>query len=108
MRATAAGSEIVHRTGDGHSKITNPLPSSISAKPSSEFLTIWRNLVQRITAHLDRRRLIAAEIMGRVYRRLLERIEASGFDVFAREIRVPRLERVWIAASTTVAIRAAR
>jgi 15-cis-phytoene synthase len=62
----------------------------------------------RETARLDRKRLVAAEIMGRVYRRLLERIEASGFDVFAREIRVPRLERVWIAASTAVAIRAAR
>jgi 15-cis-phytoene synthase len=57
---------------------------------------------------LDRKRLVAAEIMGRVYRRLLERIEASGFDVFRREIRVPRVERVWIAASTAVAIRAAR
>ena len=57
---------------------------------------------------LDRKRLIAAEIMGRVYRRLLDRIEASGFDVFSREIRVPRLERVWIAASTAVAIRATR
>ena len=57
---------------------------------------------------LDRPPLFAAEIMGRVYRRLLERIEASGFDVFRGEIRVPRLERVWIAASTALALRAAR
>jgi phytoene synthase len=54
---------------------------------------------------LDRRRYVAAEIMGRVYRRLLERIEASGFDVFTREIRVPRMERVWIAAATAATIR---
>jgi phytoene synthase len=46
------------------------------------------------------RRMVAAEIMARVYRRLLERIEASGFDVFRREIRVPRHERIWIAATT--------
>jgi len=57
---------------------------------------------------LDRRRYVAAEIMGRVYHRLLERIEASGYDVFAREIRVPRLERVWIAATTAAAIRLGR
>lgn len=53
---------------------------------------------------LDRRRFIAAEIMGRVYRRLLEKIEASGFDVFHGEVRVRRLERVWIAASTALAL----
>lgn len=62
---------------------------------------------EREAAHLDRRRLVAAEIMGRVYRRLLDRIEASGFDVFRREIRVPRLERVWIAASTAISVLAA-
>jgi len=57
---------------------------------------------------LDRRRLLAAEIMGRVYRRLLERIESSEYDVFAREVRVPSIERVWIAATTALAVRAAR
>ena len=63
---------------------------------------------EREARGLDRRRLLAAEIMGRVYRRLLERIEASEFDVFAREVRVPTLERVWIAASTAVSVRTAR
>jgi phytoene synthase len=48
------------------------------------------------------RRMVAAEIMARVYRRLLERIEDSRFDVFRREIRVPRHERVWIAATTAL------
>lgn len=57
---------------------------------------------------LDRKRLFAAEIMGRVYRRLLDRIEESGYDVFQREIRVPKLERVWIAASTALAVHASR
>jgi phytoene synthase len=57
---------------------------------------------------LERRRYVAAEIMGRVYERLLDRIEASGFDVFAGEIRVPRFERAWIAASTAAAIRLGR
>lgn len=63
---------------------------------------------EREVTALDRRRLLAAEIMARVYRRLLERIEASGFDVLAREVRVSKLERVWIAASTALAVRSAR
>jgi len=63
---------------------------------------------EREVETLDRRRLLAAEIMARVYRRLLERIEASGFDVLAREVRVSKLERVWIAASTALAVRSAR
>jgi phytoene synthase len=57
---------------------------------------------------LDRRRLLAAEIMARVYSRLLDRIEASGFDVLAREVRLSKVERVWIAASTALAVRSAR
>ena len=57
---------------------------------------------------LDRRRYLAAEIMGRVYHRLLEKIEASDFDVFGREVRVPRIERVWIAATTAVATQFSR
>lgn len=65
-------------------------------------------IAEREARGLDRRRLLAAEIMGRVYRRLLERIEASDFDVFSREVRVPTFERVWIAATTALAVRAAR
>ena len=60
---------------------------------------------EREAADLDRRRMIAAEIMGRTYRRLLDRIERSGFDVFRDEIRVPKLERAWIAVTTVLAAR---
>jgi phytoene synthase len=63
---------------------------------------------EREAARLDRRKLFAAEIMGRIYRRLLDRIESSGFDVFQREIRVPKLERVWIAATTALGVHPAR
>lgn len=52
---------------------------------------------------LDRRRIVAAEIMSRIYQRLLARIEASEFDVFRGEVRVPFLERAWIAGSTLIA-----
>ena len=49
---------------------------------------------------LEPRPLVAAEIMARIYRETLARIEAAGYDVFSTRIRVPRGRRVAIAAST--------
>ena len=47
----------------------------------------------------DVRRLVAAEIMGAIYRALLHRIERADFDVFSTRIRVPRPKRALIAAT---------
>jgi 15-cis-phytoene synthase len=47
----------------------------------------------------DARRLVAARIMGAIYRGILTRIERAGYDVFSRVIRVPRPQRALIAAS---------
>jgi 15-cis-phytoene synthase len=46
----------------------------------------------------DARRLVAAEIMGAIYRSILGRIERADFDVFTARVRVPRPERALIAA----------
>ena len=43
------------------------------------------------------RKLVAAEIMNAVYRRLFEKIEARGFDVFTERVTVPRPERARVA-----------
>lgn len=43
------------------------------------------------------RKLVAAEIMNAVYRRLLDKIEARGLDVFAERVTVPRPERARVA-----------
>ena len=48
----------------------------------------------------DRRCLVAAEIMGAIYRALLRRIERNGYDVFSRVVRIPRPRRAAIAATT--------
>ncbi|MDP1571382.1 MAG: presqualene diphosphate synthase HpnD [Vicinamibacterales bacterium] len=45
----------------------------------------------------DRRRLVAAGIMGGIYFGILERIERAGYDVFTERIRVPRPARARIA-----------
>jgi phytoene synthase len=48
----------------------------------------------------DARRLVAARIMGAIYRGILTRIEAANYDVFSAVIRVPRPRRALIAAAT--------
>jgi len=44
-----------------------------------------------------RRKLVAAEIMNAVYRRLFEKITARDFDVFRERVTVPRPERARVA-----------
>ena len=48
----------------------------------------------------DARRLVAAEIMGAIYRAILYRIERRDYDVFSEVVRVPRPARAAIAAAT--------
>ncbi len=48
----------------------------------------------------DARRLVAAEIMGAIYRAILGRIERRDYDVFSEVVRVPRPARALIAAAT--------
>lgn len=46
----------------------------------------------------DRRRVVAASIMGGIYQAILRRIERRGYDVFSERVRVPRPQRALIAA----------
>ena len=48
---------------------------------------------------LDRRRMVAAEIMGAIYFALLKRIEGRNCDVFSAVVRVPRWRRAVIAGT---------
>jgi len=48
----------------------------------------------------DANRLVAAEIMGAIYRAILERIEQRNYDVFSEVVRIPRPRRAMIAALT--------
>jgi len=47
----------------------------------------------------DTRSLVAAEIMGAIYRAILTRIERRDYDVFREVVRVPRPRRAAIAAA---------
>jgi 15-cis-phytoene synthase len=48
----------------------------------------------------DARSLVAAEIMGAIYRAILDRIEMRDYDVFSAVVRIPRPRRALIAATT--------
>ncbi|SUZ55571.1 uncharacterized protein METZ01_LOCUS8425 [marine metagenome] len=48
---------------------------------------------------VDRRRMVAAEIMGAIYFTILKRIEGRDCDVFSSVVRVPRWRRVVIAGT---------
>ena len=52
----------------------------------------------RALPRADARRLVAAEIMGAIYRAILDRIEQRDYDVFTSVVRVPRPRRALIAA----------
>jgi phytoene synthase len=68
-----------------------------------------RHYYARAAAALPRaeaRKLTAAEIMGAIYKAILDRIERSSYDVFSRVARVPRPTRAVIAARTWLKISA--
>jgi phytoene synthase len=54
---------------------------------------------RQLLAEEDRRSLVAAEIMGTIYYRLLETIEASHYRVFDRTITLPTSQKLWLALS---------
>ena len=47
----------------------------------------------------DRRAMVAAEIMAAIYWRLLGRIQKRRYNVFGERVRLPALEKLWIALS---------
>jgi phytoene synthase len=79
----------------------------LSGDRNEAFLALMRYQVDRADRHFDtagsllpdsdRKKLLAAEVMGAIYRRLLRRIEADGFRVFEHRIRVPRLTQLSLA-----------
>jgi 15-cis-phytoene synthase len=53
----------------------------------------------------DRRSMVAAEIMARVYHSLLRRIERDGFRVFEKEYRLNRLQKAGHVAGALLSFR---
>jgi phytoene synthase len=62
----------------------------------------------RVLPSLDRRAMVAAEIMGRIYREILSRVEQAGYDVFSSRVRVPKSRQATLAIGTWLRTRLAR
>jgi phytoene synthase len=79
----------------------------LAGERTPAFLELMRHQMRRADEHFDRAaralpdadrpRLLAAEVMGAIYRRLLRRIESGGFRVFDGRITVPRLQQLGLA-----------
>jgi phytoene synthase len=66
----------------------------VGSRARQYFHNAWQLLAEE-----DRRSLFAAEIMGAIYYRLLDAIEASHYRVFDRTITLPTSHKLWIALS---------
>jgi phytoene synthase len=53
---------------------------------------------ERMLPDEERPKVLAGEIMGGIYRQLLDRVERAGHEVLDRKVRVPTPRRAWIAA----------
>jgi phytoene synthase len=89
------GAEAVHA---GHG-VRSPAVKRLLAFQAARARDYYRR-ADAALPRADARRLVAARIMGAIYRGILARIEAAEYDVFSRVIRVPRPQRALIAAAT--------
>jgi len=89
------GAEAIHA---GHG-VRSPAIKQLLAFQAQRARDYYRR-ADAALPRVDARRLVAARIMGAIYRGILRRIEASDYDVFSRVIRVPRPQRALIAAAT--------
>jgi phytoene synthase len=82
---------------------------------SDEFVSLMRHQAARARQFyraardafptVDARSLVAAEIMGRIYRALLDEIEARGFRVFQERVTVPTGRKLAIALRCWASVR---
>jgi phytoene synthase len=89
------GAEAAHA---GHG-VQSPAVKKLLAFQAQRARDYYRR-ADAVLPRTDARRLVAARIMGAIYRGILTRIEAADYDVFSRVIRVPRPRRALIAATT--------
>lgn len=100
LRAHGCGPEDLRREMDAagggvRSPAVKALLAAQARRAREYYARAARSLPRR-----DARSLVAAEIMGAIYRALLTRIERRDYDVFSEVVRIPRPRRAAIAAAT--------
>jgi phytoene synthase len=88
------------------SRLTRPV-TRLLAFEVARAREYYRRAAQLLPS-LDRRAMVAAEIMGRIYREVLDRIERGGYDVFSSKVRVPKPLQATLAIDTWLRARLAR
>jgi 15-cis-phytoene synthase len=89
---------LAEAAASGHG-VRSPQVHALLRQQAERARDYYRRAAQALP-RADRRCLVAAEIMGAIYRALLRRIERNGYDVFSRVVRIPRPRRAVIAAAT--------
>jgi phytoene synthase len=89
---------LAEAAASGHG-VRSPQVRALLRQQAERARDYYRQAAQALP-RADRRCLVAAEIMGAIYRALLRRIERNGYDVFSRVVRIPRPRRAVIAAAT--------
>ena len=91
--------DLARETAGNGSGVRSPEVKALLRDQGQRARDYYRRAAEGLPA-ADARRLVAAEIMGAIYRAILTRIEAAEYDVFSRVITIPRPRRALIAAST--------
>jgi phytoene synthase len=94
--------DLAAEAADPRGAVRSPAVKALLGQQAQRARDYYRR-ADRELPRTDARRLVAAQIMGAVYRAILDRIEQRGYDVFSSVVRVPRPRRALIAATTWVA-----
>jgi phytoene synthase len=77
--------------------VTNPRVASLLAAEAARAREFFAR-AERELPEAERRAVLAAEIMRAIYEETLDRIEARGFDVFSRVVKLHRVTQARLAA----------
>jgi phytoene synthase len=91
--------DLARESADAGGGVRDPKVKALLRQQAQRAREYYRKAAEGLP-RTDARRLLAAEIMGAVYRGILTRIERSDYDVFSRVVRIPRPRRALIAAAT--------
>lgn len=89
--------DLAAEVSNGGSGIRSPAVRALLAQQGRRAREYYARAARSLPRQ-DARRLVAAEIMGAIYRAILTRIERRGYDVFSEVVRIPRSQRAAIAA----------
>ncbi|MBB5031864.1 phytoene/squalene synthase family protein [Prosthecobacter vanneervenii] len=87
----------------------------MDARPSERFIKMmdfqykrargYYEAAQKCLPPEDRKSMVASEIMGAIYSRILEKLKRERYPVFTKRARLSKLHKVWILASHLIKAR---